>query len=43
MVRFNVDVCKDLSVVDETGKRKIALGVHVLHVGSLKYSLIVRI
>ncbi|KAL0648143.1 hypothetical protein Bca4012_046434 [Brassica carinata] len=43
VVRFNVDVCKDLSVVDETGKRKIALGVHVLHVGSLKYSLIVRI
>ena len=43
VVRFNVDVCKDLSVVDETGKRKIALGVHVLHIGSLKYSLIVRI
>ncbi|KAJ0254520.1 Glycoside hydrolase family 3 C-terminal domain-containing protein [Hirschfeldia incana] len=39
VVRFNVDVCKDLSVVDETGKRKIALGVHVLHLGSFKYSL----
>ncbi|KAF8115736.1 hypothetical protein N665_0025s0191 [Sinapis alba] len=43
VVRFTVDVCRDLSVVDETGKRKIALGVHVLHVGSLKYSLNVRI
>ncbi|KAG2300685.1 hypothetical protein Bca52824_037157 [Brassica carinata] len=39
VVRFTVDVCKDLSVVDETGKRKIALGEHVLHVGNLKYSL----
>ncbi|KAG2300684.1 hypothetical protein Bca52824_037156 [Brassica carinata] len=43
VVRFTVDVCKDLSVVDETGKRKIALGEHVLHVGNLKYSLNVRI
>jgi len=39
VVRFNVNVCKDLSVVDETGKRKIALGHHLLHVGSLKHSL----
>ncbi|CAF1788421.1 BnaC09g46970D [Brassica napus] len=29
VVRFNVDVCKDLSVVDETGKRKIALGLNM--------------
>ncbi|XP_059447451.1 beta-xylosidase/alpha-L-arabinofuranosidase 2-like [Corylus avellana] len=43
MVRFKVDVCKDLSVVDEHGSRKIALGQHVLHVGSLKHSLNVRI
>ncbi|KAF2594973.1 hypothetical protein F2Q70_00045021 [Brassica cretica] len=43
VVRFEVDVCKDLSVVDETGKRKIALGKHVLHVGSLKYSLYITI
>ncbi|THG12178.1 hypothetical protein TEA_001089 [Camellia sinensis var. sinensis] len=28
LVRFNVDVCKDLSVVDEHGSRKIALGQH---------------
>ncbi|XP_010452969.1 PREDICTED: beta-D-xylosidase 3-like [Camelina sativa] len=39
VVRFNVDVCKDLSVVDEIGTRKIALGHHLLHVGSLKHSL----
>ncbi|KAL7227776.1 hypothetical protein ACSBR1_022620 [Camellia fascicularis] len=39
LVRFNVDVCKDLSVVDEHGSRKIALGQHVLHVGTLNYSL----
>uniref|UniRef100_A0A5B7B2L2 Putative beta-xylosidase/alpha-L-arabinofuranosidase 2-like n=1 Tax=Davidia involucrata TaxID=16924 RepID=A0A5B7B2L2_DAVIN len=43
LVRFKVDVCKDLSVVDELGSRKVALGPHVLHVGSLKYSLNVRI
>ncbi|KAL0701058.1 hypothetical protein Bca4012_057180 [Brassica carinata] len=43
VVSFKVDVCKDLSVVDETGKRKIALGKHVLHVGSLKHSLYIMI
>lgn len=43
MVRFKVDVCKDLSLVDELGSRKVALGLHVLHVGSLKHSLNVRI
>lgn len=43
LVRFKVDVCKDLSVVDELGSRKVALGQHVLHVGSLKRSLTVRI
>ncbi|XP_010491610.1 PREDICTED: beta-D-xylosidase 3-like isoform X1 [Camelina sativa] len=39
VVRFKVDVCKDLSVVDEIGTRKIALGHYLLHVGSLKHSL----
>lgn len=43
MVRFKVDVCKDLSLVDEVGVRKVALGQHVIHVGSLKHSLNVRI
>lgn len=43
VVRFDVDVCKHLSVVDENGGRKVALGDHVLHVGNLKHSLNVRI
>ncbi|GLT27328.1 hypothetical protein SLA2020_023340 [Shorea laevis] len=43
MVRFKVDVCKDLSVSDEVGSRKVALGEHVLHVGTLKHSLTIRI
>lgn len=43
VVRFKVDVCKDLSVADETGSRKVALGLHVLHVGTLKHSLNVRV
>lgn len=43
LVRFNVDVCNHLSLVDELGNRKVALGVHVLHIGNLKSSLNVRI
>ncbi|XP_057737784.1 beta-xylosidase/alpha-L-arabinofuranosidase 1 [Arachis stenosperma] len=43
LVRFMVDVCKDLSVVDELGIRKIPLGQHLLHVGNLKHQLSVRI
>ena len=43
LVRFNVDVCKHLSMVDELGNRKVAMGEHVLHVGDLKHSLTVRI
>ncbi|KAF7842627.1 beta-xylosidase/alpha-L-arabinofuranosidase 2 [Senna tora] len=42
-VRFKVDVCKDLSVVDELGNRKVVLGQHWLHVGDLKHPLGVRI
>ncbi|KAL3729666.1 hypothetical protein ACJRO7_026750 [Eucalyptus globulus] len=42
-VQFKVDVCKDLSVVDELGRRKVALGTHVLHVGDLKHALSVQI
>ncbi|KAL0384508.1 UNVERIFIED_CONTAM: Beta-xylosidase/alpha-L-arabinofuranosidase 2 [Sesamum radiatum] len=42
-VRFDIDVCKHLSVVDENGVRKVALGEHVLHVGSLTHSLNVMI
>ncbi|XP_051132729.1 beta-xylosidase/alpha-L-arabinofuranosidase 1-like [Andrographis paniculata] len=43
MVRFKVDVCKHLSVVNEEGNRKLALGEHVLHVGTLKHSLTVEV
>ncbi|AQK46517.1 Beta-D-xylosidase 4 [Zea mays] len=39
VVAFKVDVCKDLSVVDELGNRKVALGSHTLHVGDLKHTL----
>ncbi|XP_010937054.1 beta-xylosidase/alpha-L-arabinofuranosidase 2 [Elaeis guineensis] len=42
-VVFKVDVCKDLSLVDELGNRKVALGSHILHVGSLMHSLKVRV
>lgn len=43
LVKFKVNVCKDLSLVDEVGTRKVALGHHLLHVGDLKHSLSVRI
>ncbi|CAM0901913.1 unnamed protein product [Alopecurus aequalis] len=42
-VAFRVDVCKDLSVVDELGQRKVALGGHTLHVGDLKHTMNVRV
>lgn len=43
LVRFKVDVCKDLSVVGEDGTRKVGLGQHLLHIGTLKHSLTVGI
>ncbi|XP_039125595.1 beta-xylosidase/alpha-L-arabinofuranosidase 2-like [Dioscorea cayenensis subsp. rotundata] len=42
-VVFRVDVCKDLSVSDEDGNRKVPLGSHLLHVGDLKHSLSIRV
>ena len=42
-VRFKVYVCKDLSVVDELGNRKVPLGQHLLHVGNLKHPLSLRV
>ncbi|KAK4751875.1 hypothetical protein SAY87_020673 [Trapa incisa] len=42
-VKFKVDVCSDLSLVDEAGVRKIALGHHVLHIGDLKHSLTIGV
>lgn len=43
VVMFTVDVCKDMSVVDGLGNKKLPLGSHTLHVGSLKHSLNVRV
>ncbi|KAG2569181.1 hypothetical protein PVAP13_7NG370400 [Panicum virgatum] len=43
VVAFKVDVCRDLSVVDELGNRKVALGSHTLHVGDLKHTLNLRV
>jgi xylan 1,4-beta-xylosidase len=43
VVKFKVDVCKDLSVVDELGNRKVALGSHTLHVGDLKHALSLKV
>ncbi|KAL4565254.1 hypothetical protein LXL04_029340 [Taraxacum kok-saghyz] len=43
VVSFRIDVCKHLSVVDEDGNKKVALGEHVLHVGDLQHSLNLKI
>ncbi|CAN6478262.1 unnamed protein product [Victoria cruziana] len=43
LVRFRVDVCKDLSTVNELGERKLQLGSHILHIGSLRHSLSVSV
>ncbi|XP_078444246.1 beta-D-xylosidase 4-like [Wolffia australiana] len=42
-VVFKVDVCRDLAVVDENGVRKVPLGAHLLHVGSLQHSLSISV
>lgn len=42
-VKFDVDVCRHMSMVDELGNHKIAMGEHVLHIGDLKHSFTVRI
>nr|GEZ31549.1 beta-xylosidase/alpha-L-arabinofuranosidase 2-like [Tanacetum cinerariifolium] len=42
-VRFKVDSCKHLSVVDENGNRMVALWRHVLQVGDAKHSLYLKI
>ncbi|XP_076933812.1 beta-xylosidase/alpha-L-arabinofuranosidase 1-like [Bidens hawaiensis] len=43
VVRFRVDVCKQLSVVDEEGNRKVALGQHALQVGDIKHNVSVKV
>jgi len=35
-VRFRLNACKDLSVVDKAGTRKLPLGTHQLHIGDLQ-------
>lgn len=36
---FDVDVCRDLSVVDEYGNRRVLLGEHRLRVGDVEHTL----
>jgi beta-D-xylosidase 4 len=36
-IEFRIDVCKDLSIVDRDGRRKLFLGKHILSVGSYKF------
>ncbi|GLJ09085.1 hypothetical protein SUGI_0101530 [Cryptomeria japonica] len=42
-VHFNVDVCKELSVVDKNGTRKLPVGSHLLHIGDLQHSVDLKI
>ncbi|KAE8725871.1 putative beta-D-xylosidase 2 [Hibiscus syriacus] len=41
-VKINVHPCNHLSVVDESGIRRIPMGSHSLHIGDLKHSISVR-
>ncbi|KAF5771941.1 putative glycosidase [Helianthus annuus] len=43
VVRFRVDVCKSLSVADENGIRKVALGPYVLQLGDLKHNVSLKV
>ncbi|KAJ4848401.1 hypothetical protein Tsubulata_032769, partial [Turnera subulata] len=38
-VRIDIRVCKHLSVVDQSGIRRIPIGTHDLHIGDLKHSI----
>ncbi|KAK8511307.1 hypothetical protein V6N13_013725 [Hibiscus sabdariffa] len=38
-VQIDIDACKHLSVVDESGIRRIPMGAHSLHIGDLKHSI----
>lgn len=42
-VVLKMDACRDLSVVDEEGNRKLALGSHVLAVGDLNHAFTIDI
>eukprot|EP01018_Ginkgo_biloba_P027396 Gb_19020 [translate_table: standard] len=42
-VHFTLDICKDLSIVDKTGIRKLPMGSHLLHIGDIKHSISLQI
>ncbi|XP_024960472.1 beta-xylosidase/alpha-L-arabinofuranosidase 2-like [Cynara cardunculus var. scolymus] len=42
-VSFKIDVCKQLSVVDEDGKWKVPLGKHGLQIGDVEHSVSLKI
>ncbi|KAJ1703933.1 hypothetical protein LUZ63_003712 [Rhynchospora breviuscula] len=41
-VVFKVDVCKDLSIADEEGGRKLALGIHSFQIGNLQKYIVLK-
>ncbi|XP_020597553.1 LOW QUALITY PROTEIN: probable beta-D-xylosidase 6 [Phalaenopsis equestris] len=41
-VDISVDVCKDLSTVDESGKRILVLGTHVLMLKDIEHELLIK-
>ncbi|KAK1319884.1 putative beta-D-xylosidase 2 [Acorus calamus] len=42
-VRVGVDVCRDLSLVDKDGVRRIPIGEHMLQIGELSHSISIRL
>ncbi|KAJ9552104.1 hypothetical protein OSB04_016149 [Centaurea solstitialis] len=42
-VNFTIDVCKQLSVVDEDGDRMLPLGNHVLQIGEIEHTVSIKI
>ncbi|XP_024960484.1 beta-xylosidase/alpha-L-arabinofuranosidase 2-like isoform X2 [Cynara cardunculus var. scolymus] len=42
-ISFKIDVCKQLSVVDKDGNRKVGLGRHVLQIGDIQHSVSLKI
>ncbi|XP_010268028.1 PREDICTED: probable beta-D-xylosidase 2 [Nelumbo nucifera] len=41
-VQITIHLCKFLSVVDKLGIRRIPLGQHVLHIGNIHHSIVLR-
>ncbi|KAJ9552176.1 hypothetical protein OSB04_016221 [Centaurea solstitialis] len=42
-VSFKIDVCKQLSVVDQNGNKRVGLGRHVLQIGNIEHYVSLRI